>query len=249
MQHKRLAAQRIGKFPALVVLLLTSLLSSCKEDEEPTYPIEPNIESAAVKFTPGKKEFSADTLQITFIYTDGDDNVGLDYDNPEHSASPFNEYFYYLRSNGEVVTSDKLKNGLVLREDLITSNDRAYPPYDTLPPRSSCRYDHTGLYKIRNRDFSNLMLDIYKKEGDENYIKYVFDEDCIFMHLRIPSSGHSFPLCTAKRLGRGRFEVVYKYPSAAWDGRLGREMRFGLLLKDRNLNSSNYLLTNDVVMQ
>ena len=94
------------------------------------------------------------------------------------------------------------------------------------------------------------MLDIYKKEGDENYIKYVFDEDCIFLHARIPSPEYSFHLCTIRTLGRGRFEVIFKYTSFAWVSTFGGdELRLGLLLKDRNLNFSNYLLTNDVVMQ
>ena len=66
-------------------LLITLLVSSCFNREE--YPIEPIISNPV--FT-----FSGDSAKLTFSFTDGDGDIGLD---PEDTLAPYNpdSYFHY----------------------------------------------------------------------------------------------------------------------------------------------------------
>ena|GEM_PF-2737585 len=249
MQYQHLAGSRFGKSSIIMVVTLIPWLWNCKEEEEATYPIEPNIENAKVKFIKGESEFSGDTLEITLIYTDGDGNVGLDHNNPEHRSPPFHEFTFFHRSTGEAITSDKLETDQVLYEDLISYDDRKYPPFDTLPSFSDCHYAR-GLYAVRNRNFSNLELLFLRKDNNGNWVQYEFEQECIFLNARIPTIGTRNIVFEVKPLSRGRVEVVSKFISSEWVRIFaGNILKLKLKIEDRNLNSSNYLLTDDFIIQ
>jgi hypothetical protein len=69
----------------LSFLVTLGLLSSCFKNEE--YPLEPIITNPTLTFT-------ADSLKLTFDFTDGDGDIGL---NPSELSAPFDEesYYYY----------------------------------------------------------------------------------------------------------------------------------------------------------
>lgn len=248
MQYLPLTALKPRNAWGIALVSLVLLMSHCKE-EEPTYPIEPNIQSAKAEFVKRAKEYLADTLKITLIYTDGDGDVGLDFNNADHNDPPFHEYTYYLRSTGEAVTSDKLIQKLVLREDLISYKDRHNPPFDTLPPESSCRYSN-GLYIIRNENFTNLELNFFRRESSGNYVQYPFEESCIFLGVRMPTAGTRNMVWEARSISRGRVEVVFKMLSGQFEQVFGGDiLKLGLQIKDRSLHTSNYFMTEDFVFQ
>jgi len=67
----------------LSIVFISILVSSCFKNEE--YPIEPIISNPI--FT-----FSGDSAKLTFNFTDGDGDIGLD---PKDTLAPFNPASYY----------------------------------------------------------------------------------------------------------------------------------------------------------
>lgn len=65
------------------ILILAILLSSCFKNE--TYPIEPIISDPVVVF-------SGDSAKLTFSFTDGDGDIGLEAND---TLAPFNPTSYY----------------------------------------------------------------------------------------------------------------------------------------------------------
>tara|TARA_B100001287_G_scaffold246156_1_gene223945 strand:+ start:1595 stop:2119 length:525 start_codon:yes stop_codon:yes gene_type:complete len=93
----------------IIVLLIVTTFFSCLKPE--TYPVEPKIDF--VDFVA-----SSDSGTLTFSFTDGDGNVGLDQDMLNYPFEPGNFYHhniyinYYEISDGELVkgTSDPSGN-------------------------------------------------------------------------------------------------------------------------------------------
>lgn len=65
------------------ILILVILLSSCFKNE--TYPIEPILSEPIV-------DFSGDSAKLTFSFTDGDGDIGLEAND---TLAPFNPTSYY----------------------------------------------------------------------------------------------------------------------------------------------------------
>jgi hypothetical protein len=84
----------MSKTPAQFFLLIFSLMISCDE-EESSYAIEPHIAYKNVVFAEGPAAFQEDTVKVTFSYTDGDGDLGIDYSDAVYLAPPYNEYSFF----------------------------------------------------------------------------------------------------------------------------------------------------------
>jgi hypothetical protein len=78
-------------FKFILLLLLTAM---CDKDESETYAIEPHITFENVSFADVEGNGTADTLSVTFGFTDGDGDLGREYDN----TYPHQLGYYYDRS-------------------------------------------------------------------------------------------------------------------------------------------------------
>jgi hypothetical protein len=108
------------------------------------------LEDLAFIVTPDPAQ--QDTLAITINFKDGDGDLGLDPVNPEHNSAPFNEFNYFLESNGTLIN--------------IPTN----PVYSNLPPLIDVPQGVTGkLATVRTR----------KKTGYENLPGYTFPATCL----------------------------------------------------------------------
>jgi hypothetical protein len=66
-------------------------IKGCEKDEDPDYPIEPFIENSYLVYFDGQH---TDSLKLTFLYRDGDMDLGLtpqDVDSPYHARNLFVE--------------------------------------------------------------------------------------------------------------------------------------------------------------
>ena len=93
-------------------IIVPLLLLGCDEKEE-TYPPEPVISFTSVEFFDPPDPTRTDSLIVTFSFTDGDSDFGLD---DQHVSPPFNQYFFVHKSTGELISSDKLVNNEISDE-------------------------------------------------------------------------------------------------------------------------------------
>lgn len=78
-----------------ICLALLIILYSCS-DNAPEIPVEPSIEFESVQFIHGSQH--ADTIKVSFKYTDGDMDLGLAQ---QQTDSPFHELNFFYAINGE----------------------------------------------------------------------------------------------------------------------------------------------------
>ena len=227
-------------------MLMLTLSLQCREDSD-SVAIEPVILSSSGQFVQG---FFVDTLRITFTFADGDGDVGLDFDNPQHKRHPYERSFYYLKSTGERISSDKLDDGEVTIADLITYEDRHTPPFDTLPALSNCKYEPISdnaqsieVYRTENPDHWNFEVRFFEEETPGNFVRRTWpDAVCGPFYGLIPTKSH--PIFRLRDLGSGRKEVIYSFVGSVWsvlfqDTRVQLELQ----IKDRALHVSKPVKT------
>ncbi len=131
----------------VAIAAMIVIAASCSDDE-PAYPIEPQIEFRELRFVAGEKVYDKDTLAIRFYYTDGDMDLGL---SGTEITAPYHRINYFLAEKGivsRVATKPKPFSwqGNVLidptpsdRGKLVTHRTRKEPGYETLPDYD-CRH-------------------------------------------------------------------------------------------------------------
>src|ERR1044071_774447 len=108
----------------IILILLSPLLDGCNHEEN--YPAEPTITFEDLRFVKENSQYVADTIWLTFTITDGDKDFGLDSNNPEYQKDPFQPGFY-VKHNGELVSSYLVEKGDISWNDLIKDTDRETP--------------------------------------------------------------------------------------------------------------------------
>jgi len=231
-------------------IVAISLLANCSEaDEGSVVSIEPNIISAYGQFIQGSG--SLDTLQITFVFTDGDGDVGLDYKNPVHKRHPYERSFYYLKATGEKVSSDRLDDGLVAATELISYEDRYFPPFDTLPEfENSCAYENyevgnesIELYRTENPDRYNFEVSFFVEKTPGNFVRETFSNIVCgpFYGLIPPETVRPF---RRRHLGDGKTEIIYDFLSGEWKNIfIDTRIQVEIYIKDRALHQSKSFKT------
>jgi hypothetical protein len=80
----------------LAIFVVAIILGSCFDP--PQYPLAPEIEYEGIYFV----DAPTDTLAIYLRFKDGDGDLGLDPQNPEHFSYPYNDAFFFLGNNGSL---------------------------------------------------------------------------------------------------------------------------------------------------
>lgn len=235
------------------------LLLSCEKDNEEVFPVEPHIEFTNIVFNEPKVFLpSPDTLELSFSYTDGDADLGLDYDNPVHNAFPYHQFYYYLKTTGEKISSDKLERGEVLASQLIRLEDRAYPPFDTLPelgfgsdrPYDLVNYDY--IYKTDNEKHLNLFIDFLIEDENGVFINLQETIDYWFFNsgrFPTPNADGSHPFKT-KRISSKRGVITFymvNYGFRVLFNKKKIKLRFSIV--DRAFHSSNIIETPEFYLE
>lgn len=221
---------------SITVILLAEIVVGC--NNAPEYPVEPSISFKDVYFKRGdltNPALSIDSLFVVIDFKDGDGDLGLDeyvdiYDQ-------YQTFKYFKKSDGNWLTLD----------------DRATPPYDTLPPYIfpyTC-YNYTTIdsviyYVQPNENHFNFLIDFYiRKNGVyQKFDWYTVYNSCIETYNgRFPilnNSGQNRPLegkLTYKMVG-GAFLSTFKNDTIMLE----------MHIKDRALHDSNVVRSFDFAL-
>jgi hypothetical protein len=237
-----------------LTLIFVFALLACedeKEEKEEQYPIEPAITFSKIDFIDVPNQLY-DTLKLTFTFTDGDMDFGLDHNIEAHREFPYQPYYYFLKSTGEKIPSDKLDRNEVSTDQLIQFSDRKNPPYDTLPESGSCHYrsvDIDGgfvqLYSLLNEDFFNLDVDFIVNQPNGSFSEFDwFEQFCQTFNGRVLSGpGKSGPFLV-KMKNKQRGEIAYSMISTGFTQVFGdKTLKLQITIKDRALHTSNKIQT------
>ena len=247
-----------------VVMLigLFAMTGSCDNQNE-IFSAEPRIEFESIAFQDLALYSVGEYLILRFNVTDGDGNFGLD-NSTAHLEFPYQLSYYYNKSNGTPVSSDKLARGEVALESLISYEDRLNPPYDTIP-ENHCSYDryylndfdYVELYSTLNEDYQNIFIDFLYQNPDGSYSTFDFYEEyCVTFDARVPSFS-SWP--QHQKMIAGPFEVTRKtlkkaqitYTMMSGGFRAlfnSKKMKLRFYVKDRALNESNIIETREFLL-
>ncbi|MEQ8424864.1 MAG: hypothetical protein RIA63_09135 [Cyclobacteriaceae bacterium] len=156
---------------------------SCEKEEETVFSIEPKIQFENILFVKGKKSFNLnplDTIFFTFYFSDGDADLGREYDYYYETQPPFNPIFFLNKVNGEQIPSNKLFNNTASVDELVSYSDKSQPPYDTLPTfeKYPCNWfiyskeiTIDTLYSIKNQNFYNIDISIFE-DSPNGFIQF-----------------------------------------------------------------------------
>lgn len=163
----------------LICWMFLLLNFSCKKEESISFSIEPKIQFENIQFIKGTKSFNSnplDTILMTFLFSDGDGNLGRQYDYYYETLPPFNPIFFLSKENGQQISSDRLFNNMISSNELVSYSDRNHPPYDNLPSftQSPCDWfiysqvtTVDTLFSIKNQNFYNLDITIMEYRDNE----------------------------------------------------------------------------------
>jgi hypothetical protein len=139
------------------ILLLVSLASALSCDDDDSAPsAEPQIEFVDVSFVDAPEASRPDTVKVTFSFTDGDGDLGLDNIDPRFFSPPYHQSAFFQTNGGqltEVESSPKLvdvtgyyRDFLDILSpssgDLVFPRTRKNPLYSNLLPHYTC-YDYS----------------------------------------------------------------------------------------------------------
>jgi hypothetical protein len=231
-------------------LILIILLFGCQDDPDESYPIEPQIQFSKIDYGVGLPT-SYDTLSLTFSFTDGDEDFGLNYDSPQDLLPPYQEGFFFLKTTGERITSDKLLNNEIPAGELIKYSDRSNPPFDSLPALSSCNdywyYDLSAeaFYFQRNENHYNFFVKFYYQDNNGDFVELdLRDQFCLTFDARIPPrKGQVGPFNITMANSR-KGKITYSMVSAGFVTLFGdKKMKLEFSIQDRALHRSNIIET------
>lgn len=229
---------------------------SCKDEEE-TYPIEPQITLTDLKVGQGSSSPQLpDTVTIIMSYTDGDGDFGFNFDDEADLLPPYQRGFFYLKSTGEPVTSDRVMNYEVPMSALIRLSDRQAPPYDTLPDlyERLCSYNAPpgfGMdpaYFTRNENHVNIMVEVLYE--DINGVFVEFDREnkyCNWLDGRVPMAGQEFEPYFVRKGTARKGELSYRVINVDFSILLkGKRIKLRVSVRDRALHNSNVVETEPI---
>jgi hypothetical protein len=211
----------------------------------PEFPVEPQIEFESIQYKEYGTGFDTefDSLILTISFKDGDGDLGLD---PSEIQEPYNNKFYFI-AEGEFITYE---------------TKRTNPNYDTLPdfvkPYNCINWEVykqnniviDTLYFQLNPDYNNITVEFLVKNPDGTFTEFDWREA-----FNYPNCGISFD---------GRFPILYKEkPGAPLEGKIRygmgsigfkilfstKTLKLRVQIKDRALNRSNFVETNEFTLQ
>ena len=226
----------------LFAIILTGV-SACFNP--PEFPVEPQIEFESIQYKEYGTGFDTefDSLILTISFKDGDGDLGLD---PAENDEPYNNKFYFI-AGGQYITY---------------KTKRTNPNYDTLPafvkPYNCINWEiykennitKDTLYFQLNPDYYNITIEFLVKNSDGTFTEFNWQEA-----FNYPFCGGTFD---------GRFPILFKdKPGAPLEGiiRYGmgstgfkvffstKTLKLRVQIKDRALNRSNFVETNEFTLQ
>ncbi|MEJ0032740.1 MAG: hypothetical protein WDO15_21325 [Bacteroidota bacterium] len=254
-------------FSLLAIFLILSL-ANCNDAKEENYPIEPQLTFQNISFVKGtadSNDAAADTVIITFGITDGDSDIGLDFQSPEYGYFPFNEGYYIKKTTGEMIPWEGTPLDRTDASQMIKYGDRYNAPFDSLPAFSSRYYinsssnilsedtvrDHYLYYRI-NRDWRNVMInnEVHKTDGTTTTLEDLFEiRDWYILDTLLPpitnlqqGNNTSGPLTIQKQSSKKEI-VTLRISSYAWRQLGGQKLKFFIWVKDHALHQSNTIET------
>ena len=240
-----------------LLFFLFSLIA-CDENEK-THQSHPRIDFQKIEFD-HQVDGDFEKLSITFSYVDDDDDFGLDGTLAEHSMPPYQRGFYFLKSTGEMITSDKLLNHEISLDELIRLDDKAVAPFDTLPDLSPCFYysynatgvwtDTESIYWVLNKNYYNLFVEFFYQDADGQYVEFDFHETfCFSFDARVfAGSGVEGPF-SVHRVNQRITSITYTMHSLGFIAIFGdKKMKLRIHIQDRALNKSNVIETPEFVL-
>ncbi len=227
---------------ALFAIILTGV-SACFNP--PEFPVEPQIEFESIEYKEYGTGFDTefDSLILTISFKDGDGDLGLD---PSENDEPYNNKFYFI-AGGQYITYE---------------TKRTNPNYDTLPafvkPYNCINWEiykennvvKDTLYFQLNPDYYNITIEFLVKNSDGTFTEFDWEE------------AFNYPFCGGTF--NGRFPILFKDKSGAplegiiryGMGSTGfkvffstKTLKLRVQIKDRALNRSNFIETNEFTLQ
>jgi hypothetical protein len=244
----------------LSYIFVSTLLFSCKENDDKVFPVEPFIEFKSLTFKKGLPS-QPDSLNLEFYYRDGDADFGL----PSSFVAPYNLRNYFFKSNGSKYTGSL---SAVNSSEFITYKDKRLKILDTLP-RFTAPFDCNNweLYKSNgkitdtvyfqtNPNFYNLFVDIYTK-GSNNWSLFDFSTVSSFpncsqgIYARVPDlenfnskSGSPFKIT---KISSKEGLITYSIISFALTQIFsGKPLKLKVKIQDRALHKSNEIETSEI---
>lgn len=232
------------------------LLLSCREEEN--YPIEPVIKLVDVSFDESIEMWGYDTLSVTLSFTDGDGDLGLDYQNKApDTLYPHHARNFFLKTTGELVPSDDLFIGNVTIDQLVRFSDLQNPPYDTLAAiYSGCNDTFATGYPDRpffilNENHYNILIDFLLEDPDGSFVEFdwyklfctTYDG---FFSGRHGKDGHFI----LKPLGPKKGQLTYWMISTGFNHLFGeKRIKLRVYIKDKALHNSNVIDTEPFILK
>ena len=134
---------------------LAILSGSCFDP--PEFPVQPQIEFDRIEFKPAPTQMDQDSLILYIRFRDGDGDLGLRADDPQHISNPYHINVYYQENNGQLnplstvsgtiegVQYDLLEIPDPQMGPLVTFATRKKPGYGSLPQQYHCAdYQYLG---------------------------------------------------------------------------------------------------------
>jgi hypothetical protein len=231
----------IRGFALFVIILIAA--GACFNP--PEFPVVPQIEFESVQYKEYGTGFDSeyDSLILTISFKDGDGDLGLD---PSENSQPYNNKFYFV-AGGKYITYN---------------TKRTDPNYDTLPdfvkPYNCINWEvykennvvKDTLYFQLNPDYHNITVEFLVKNSDGTFTEFDWREA-----FNYPNCGISFD---------GRFPILFKdKPGTPLEGKIRygmgsigfkilfstKTLKLRVQIKDRALNKSNIIETNEFTLQ
>ncbi|HYG19734.1 MAG TPA: hypothetical protein VD816_12440 [Ohtaekwangia sp.] len=149
------ALKGVGLF-AIVAIVISSCFNP------PEFAIEPHIEFESIYFGDHPDDSEQDSLVLAIKFKDGDGDLGLDANNPEHNEFPFNSDNFYLAKDGEIKPVGFSRHWTDIpyyfidpdgiEGKLVTYKMRRTPAYSFLPEFTSCSYLADTAIFVDQRD-------------------------------------------------------------------------------------------------
>jgi hypothetical protein len=150
------------------VLIFFALIVGCDESESPS--TVPFIKPVDFSFLDGADN-TPDTLKLTFEYTDGDSDLGFNYNDEAHRMYPYHYGSFYQGKDGSMIEVIPTSDIPALKLDIDASigkllfpRSRKDPYYSKLLPPFSC-VNYQGVNFLIPADEANA-LDQYSQVAE-----------------------------------------------------------------------------------
>jgi hypothetical protein len=166
------------KIPSLLILFFAAL-AGC-DNEDPSYPIEPEIEFESIFFSDAPDTARPDTLKLTFSYTDGDGDLGLPIEDIAFVESPYHSYDLYQTNGSQLVAvapvhaivNSSYRDLLEIQDPslgkLVFPRTRNDPSFSSMLPLFSCVDYISQEFLLSHEDIG--VIDSYSKIVDTTLI-------------------------------------------------------------------------------